>query len=257
MALTSKLAAIGDAIRSKTGKSGKLTLDQMPAEIESIETGSSDVPFAFGGMNAVKVSEYSETYTLADTSFNAASATSTSATSIKATVANRYTNTTGSPTYAYGDKDIVVVQRLTAVPTVVGGDHKAEAIKSINVYVSRFSKRKTTDTSAKTTRQVVNESMTMTKYWNTSGTVSRGNISYGIYGTCAAPTVYSATSASTYVRVGSPVLYYRVSTSYMKKENMALVTGCDFVWTVEVYTVDPLTTSAATFNDAADEFLCD
>ena len=42
MALTNKLSAIGDAIRNKTGKSALLTLDQMPREIESIETGEKE-----------------------------------------------------------------------------------------------------------------------------------------------------------------------------------------------------------------------
>ena len=39
MALTDKLSAIADAIRAKTGKTDGLTLEQMPAEIASIETG--------------------------------------------------------------------------------------------------------------------------------------------------------------------------------------------------------------------------
>ena len=39
MALINKLKAIADAIRSKTGKSDLMTLDQMPAEIEGIEAG--------------------------------------------------------------------------------------------------------------------------------------------------------------------------------------------------------------------------
>lgn len=39
MALTEKLAAIGNAIRAKTGRTEKLTLDQMPNEIASIVTG--------------------------------------------------------------------------------------------------------------------------------------------------------------------------------------------------------------------------
>lgn len=39
MALTDKLTAIGDAIRSKTGGSDLLTLDEMPQEIQSIQTG--------------------------------------------------------------------------------------------------------------------------------------------------------------------------------------------------------------------------
>lgn len=41
MALTDKLTAIGNAIRSKTGSSGLLTLDEMPQEIQSIQTGGS------------------------------------------------------------------------------------------------------------------------------------------------------------------------------------------------------------------------
>ena len=40
MALTDKLTAIGNVIREKTGKTELLTLDQMPAEIASITTGS-------------------------------------------------------------------------------------------------------------------------------------------------------------------------------------------------------------------------
>lgn len=39
MALTDKLTAIADAIRSKTGSADALTLAQMPTEIEGIETG--------------------------------------------------------------------------------------------------------------------------------------------------------------------------------------------------------------------------
>ncbi len=39
MALTDKLAAIADAIRTKTGKTEAMTLDEMPSEISGIETG--------------------------------------------------------------------------------------------------------------------------------------------------------------------------------------------------------------------------
>ena len=39
MALTDKLTAIGNAIRNKTGGTELLTLDAMPTEIESIQTG--------------------------------------------------------------------------------------------------------------------------------------------------------------------------------------------------------------------------
>lgn len=43
MALINKLNAIGDAIRTKTGKTELLTLDQMPTEIESISGGGDSV----------------------------------------------------------------------------------------------------------------------------------------------------------------------------------------------------------------------
>ena len=41
MALTDKITAIGNAIRSKTGSSDLLTLDEMPQEIQAIQTGGS------------------------------------------------------------------------------------------------------------------------------------------------------------------------------------------------------------------------
>ena len=46
MALTNKLENIGNAIRNKTGKTDKLTLDEMVTEISAIETGggSGDLP---------------------------------------------------------------------------------------------------------------------------------------------------------------------------------------------------------------------
>lgn len=45
MALTDKLSAIGNAIRSKTGGTELLTLDQMPTEIANIQTGGGgDIP---------------------------------------------------------------------------------------------------------------------------------------------------------------------------------------------------------------------
>lgn len=44
MALIDKLNAIGDAIREKTGKTDKLTLDEMPNEIASIVSGGGTTP---------------------------------------------------------------------------------------------------------------------------------------------------------------------------------------------------------------------
>lgn len=42
MAITDKLTAIANAIRSKTGKTKMLSLDEMPTEIENIEAGSGE-----------------------------------------------------------------------------------------------------------------------------------------------------------------------------------------------------------------------
>jgi hypothetical protein len=64
MALIEKLNAIGDAIREKTGKTDKLTLDQMPTEIASIETGGGTTP-ADPIIEALSVTE-NGTYTAPD-----------------------------------------------------------------------------------------------------------------------------------------------------------------------------------------------
>lgn len=256
MALTDKLTAIANAIRKKTGKSEKLTLDQMPTEIESIQTGSSDVPFAFGGMNAVKVAEYEEQWTMADTTFEPGTSASTSAVSIKASIANRYTNTTGSPTYAYGDKDIVIVQKMYAEPTHgEGASGKAQMLNWAGVYVTWFSKRKTSTTSAKTTRQPYNLTSTMCHYYNTSGVLTRAAASYGFYLSPTAPTMASTTAASTYARVGSPALYYRASSTYESTANCKLVTDILYKWKVEVYAVDKDSTVTASINDTISEML--
>ena len=49
MALTDKLSAIGDAIRAKTGGTELLTLDAMPNEIASIQTGGGVEPIVLTG----------------------------------------------------------------------------------------------------------------------------------------------------------------------------------------------------------------
>ena len=255
--LSTKIQAIADAIRSKTGKTDKMTLEQMPTEIQSITTGSSDIPFPFGGMNAEKVAEYDEVWTLADTSFVIGSSSSTTATTIKASISNRYTNTTGSPTIAYGDKDIIVVQTCKVIPTHgSGATNKARQIAYGSQFVHWFSKRKTTDTSAKTTRQTYTMSSYVNKYFNTSGVVTRAIANYGFYMTPQTPTVANTTSASTYMRCGSPILYYRVSTSYETADNIKKVTDCQFLWHIDIYTADAFSTPVSRVNDEIDAILC-
>lgn len=262
MALTDKLRNIAEAIRFKTGKSAPLTLAEMPDEIMSISGGgSSDIPFPFGGLNAELIAEYDEDYNLADTSFVIGESASTTATSIKASVSNRYTNTTGSPTYNYGDKDIIVVQAVNCnVEHETRATDVSRQLKSSYVMTSYISKRKTSDTSAKTTRQVLSiANANAVKYYNASGTVSRTVLtsSYGFYGTPQAPTMASTTATSTYVRVSSPALYYRVSGTYESANNIKLVKDVQWHWNVKVYVVDPFSTPVSAVNDEQDAFLTD
>lgn len=65
LALFDKLSAIGEAVRDKTGKTEKLTLAQMPTEIESIQTGGSgttgtykEVRILFDSASGIDVSKY-------------------------------------------------------------------------------------------------------------------------------------------------------------------------------------------------------
>lgn len=258
MALTDKLIAIADAIRSKTNKTASLTLDEMPSEIMSISGGgSSDIPFEFGGMNAEFISEYNESWSLADTSFVIGESASTSATSIMSSISNRYTNTTGSPTVAYGDKDIVVVQTVNCeVEHEASATDSARQLKSSYVGLAWFSKRKGTDTSAKTDRQAVPMTANLVKYYNTKGVVTRALAgAYGFYGTPQGPSVSSATSTSAYVRVSSPTLNYRASSSYESTSNIKLVKDVHWYWNVKIYTVDPFTSPACAINDIQDAFM--
>jgi hypothetical protein len=76
MALIDKLNAIGDAIRAKTGKSDKLTLDQMPLEIESITGGGGssivdiipeqELAFTFDETNGVHILMGNNLYNITD-----------------------------------------------------------------------------------------------------------------------------------------------------------------------------------------------
>lgn len=58
MALIDKIVAIADAIRAKTGKEDKLTLDQMPVEIEGIQTGGGGDRTMEDGMVGRTITEY-------------------------------------------------------------------------------------------------------------------------------------------------------------------------------------------------------
>jgi hypothetical protein len=54
MALINKLTAIADAIREKTGKTGEMTLDQMPLEIAGIVAGGGSSPILYTGIHKME-----------------------------------------------------------------------------------------------------------------------------------------------------------------------------------------------------------
>lgn len=244
---------------NKTGKGDTSIGDAIKTLCDGYGGGSGGTPFVFGGMNAELVSEYDEDFTLADTSFVIGESASTTATTILASVTNKYTNTTGSPTYNYGDKDIVVVQTVNCeVEHEESATNKAMQLKSCYVGLAWISKRKTTDTSEKTTRQVIPMTANLVKYYNARGVVTRALAgAYGIYGIPQGPTVASATANSTYVRVSSPALACRVSGTYESSANMNLIKDVHWHWNVKVYSVDPMTSPLSAINDIHDEWLTD
>ena len=72
MALTDKLSAIGNAIRAKTGKSDLLSLDAMPAEIASIQTGGGSGGGSGNFVETIKSYDYEFTASGSKTSKSAA-----------------------------------------------------------------------------------------------------------------------------------------------------------------------------------------
>lgn len=249
MALTDKLKAIGNAIRSKTGKSDALTLEQMPTEIASIQTGSSDIPFIKTGLNAQLVATYDEAFTLADTSFIIGSSPSTSATSIKATVSNRFT----SASIAIGDKDVIVVQKCIVKPKVSSdATGKVQQISYVYMHTTFISKgrRSATDTSLYA-RRTHNATGVYIRYYNSSGVDTIASASYGMYCTPSAATVASTTAASTTVRCSSPVLYSRASTTYFSQANMSKIVDCTWDWHIDVYLCDEQSSMSSWFQEQA------
>lgn len=256
--LIAKLTAIADAIRERTGKKDRLPLDDMPDAIRSI-SGGGGTPLPWGGMNGELISEYSRDFTLADTLWvkGTTGTTSNTVVTLRAAESYAYNNTTGSPTVAYGDKDIVVVQTVNVDAEYDGKQENANLFGGASiVHVTWLTKRKTSDTSAKTTRQAYpTTTNTMVKYRNSSGAWTRVSQQYGFYAAPSSASVASSTAASTYVRINSPTLSCRSYASYQTPANMRCVDAVTWRWNVKVYTVDQNSTPALAMTDAQDEWL--
>lgn len=233
MALTNKLSAIGNAIRLKTGTDARFTLDDMPSAISSIITNPYGEPFEFGGYNAELVDEYSERFTLAETTFPIGTFSSTTATSIKPTVANRYT----SPTITIGDRDVIVAQTVLVRPTYNSSiTLKSFELGYAQMYLTWMSKG--FQRGGTLLRRSSTQSFSLIDYYSAGGVRTLSNAAYGMYGTIQSASVASSTANATTVRASSPILYARVSTSYSTAANMQAITDCTWEWNVKAYLVD-------------------
>lgn len=246
------IRAIAEAIRTK-GVSGQMTVGDMAGKVLEIPTGSGGTPFRLGGVNAEKVEEYTESWTLADTSFVIGSSASTSIVRIKSPDSNRFT----SPTIAFGDKDIVIIQTCSTRPQYsAAATNSARTLGYAGCYYSIISKGATADGGAKNTRRIYNMTTPyFIKCYTARGDLTREPYLYGFYMEMETPIFASYTADSTVLRCNSPTLTYRCSSSYHSTANSKAVTACDFNWKIEVFTVDPFTTPAAEMLDRMEEIL--
>lgn len=243
------IRAIAEAIRQK-GVSGQMTVGDMAGKVLQIPTGSGGVPFRLGGMNAEKVDEYTESWTLADTSFVIGSTPSSS--TIKSGISNRFYG----KYINFGDKDIVIIVTGSIHPQYSSAaTNKARSLSYAGCYYTVISKRPTVDGGAKTERMTYRFNQSFIKYYNSSGSIARAASSSGFYMTLAAPTISSTTGSYATVKCSSPTLSCSCSTSYLSTDNCKAVTACDFNWSVEVYAVDPFTTPAAEMLDRIEQNL--
>lgn len=248
----SEISAIADAIREKTGTTGKLKVRNMPDAIRNISTSDDSVPFVYSGTNSELIYTHDETWTLDDTSFVKGESASTSATSIRAAV----TNSMQSQAINVGDKDIIFIQTCIVTPVhSSSATNKAKQEKYVLKNIAYSAKRKTTDTSANTTRQITSITTYINKYYNASGVLSRAVSNYGFYMTPTTPSFSSTTSASPTLRCNSPTLYYRASSIYESTANIVFVEGVTYEWHVEVYALDPQSSIMAQINKDIDDII--
>jgi len=247
------IQAIANSIRSKTGSTDTMTVSEMSTAIDGISAGGT--PLKWGGANAELVAVHSAEFALSETSFIIGATSSTSATLLKAsstTDERRFL----SSSLAVGDKDIVTVQKVLAIPTVEGGTNKqqqiAGAMLSIN-YVAKRQSNYATLMSRVARGASANFANSLLIYYTSPGSVqvyAASSTTYGLYGIPAVPTLSSATNANTTVTIGTPTLYSRASTTYMTSANMKCITDGVWKWYVEVYLVDSCSTLAdAVFMD--------
>lgn len=216
----------------------------------TMESGGGPEQGPFTGTNIELVAEYNETFTLADTSFVKNSSSSTSATSIKATVSNRYT----SNSIAFGDKDVIIIQTVYVVPIHSASTQKAMQ-KHYAIQYSSFATKGKSSSANATARRAMHMSTYLIDYYTSATAWTRAMANYGFYATPQAPSFASATARSTTVRVSSPILYYRASSTYESTSVIKTVTECTWSWNVKVYTADAGSTLARKVIDNVSVFL--
>ena len=234
------LGGIADAIRSKTGSDEQMTVSAMAEKIGGI---GGDVPFEYGGFNAELIDDYTETWTLDDTSFvKGASSYPTSATTIKPAVTRKFIG----QSYPYGEDDIVVIQT-----TIVNVEHDSTAenrskfMRCATQNFSYMSKRlQSIDMYPDEIRSSSNSiSATIEKYYNDDGLLTSSSTIYSFTMPVTNPDVANRTAESTTVRCNSPQIMYRVYSGHESQENMAKVIGATFSWNIKVYKVKARSTA--------------
>jgi len=240
------IQAIANSIRSKTGGTAAMKVSEMATAINGISSGSANI-FGYSGTNPVHVASLAEEWSLADTTFDASTTPSTTSTTIKNATNPYFTNANGSPNYNYGDSDIIIVQQCLTVPTYGSGcTNKARMTQATHIHVMYYSKVRATGLTANGTRSSFYYTNTVLEYYGSSGTFSRtSNSNYGLYMTPYAPSLASSSADTTSVKIASPYIYCRGSSSYSSVANLQTVTDCSFKWKVDIYTVDAGTSIAS------------
>lgn len=241
------IQAIANSIRSKTGGADAMKVSEMSAAIDGISAGGT--PLKWGGMNGTLLLSKEATFDLSDTSFVVGTTAPTSATSIRAS------NTSDSrgvyQSISVGSDDIVVVQRIIAIPTLTDGSSTVRPVATASVGVHQFAKKQTNMSNIGTRYSRGASAVygnNLYRYVQSSGTETVYSLSsgtgYGLYGTPATPSLSSGTSTTPTLTIGTPALYCRASSSYCSTANMKCITACTWYWRVEVYKVDAMSTLA-------------
>lgn len=247
MGLASKLRTLLNKANETTGK-GDVTLTNA---IDSLVEGFGGGSFKWGGTNPRLLSTFEHTYRLADTSFEIGSSASTAAAVIRAAETNAF----NPGSFIFDGNDIIIVQTITATPThSSSANKKAQQIKFASKKVNYVTMDKAVNGTLSFNLQNLTTTVYFNQYYNSSSAVTRVKNQYGFYSTPNAENL-SYGNKNINITINSPVLYYRVNSSYESSANIKLVTECEYNWKVEIYSVDYTTSPLGEIYKDIDDIL--